>query len=682
MILVTGGTGNIGRQLVMQLAQTGKPFSVMVRNAAKEQPMLGQIPNVTVVEGDFSKTNTLPAALEGVDRVFLLTPSDFRQVDQQGNFILAAKAAGVKHIVKLSVVGAAPDAPAQLMRWHAQCERLLEQSGMAWTHLRPHVFYQYWLQLVFPINMTGGFYASLDENVPLPAIDIRDIAAAAVRCLTEPGHEGKVYRLTGPEALTNVQVAEKIGRVLGRHVSYSYMPPEQTKAGMMQLGMAPWFVDFVVGMDEAYSTGNYSEVTNDFYRLTGRKPTSADRFFSDFGDFIRNPPQFDMSAMGGGAPAVNPEELKVKVIRLYDELNHNNMDVLYEVMDPHFTAHGETMGLDPNDKDHLAAVARGIQWAKWVFPDLYVSVDEVVAEGNMVAARLRWRGTVTQEVYGVPPSGKTIEWTGMAINRFENGKIVERWFNSDELGMMRGMGLLPPMGGGAPAEASAEQQPQAQASAPAAEASGGWTQTQAGAPAAEAGGGWTQTASGTAPANIGGGQTQDMGRPAPANPSNGQAALQTRMEAAMPTGPQVSEEQLERNMELVRSFYELYYMNGHSDGLKNILSNDFVDHTEALVGSPNGSAKRAGGIATTTQTIPMKTVHIDDIMAEGDLVGVRASMTGIHAEDWLGREATGNEVSWVDLSVFRIKNGKIVERFINPDSLYILEQLGYWPVKK
>jgi uncharacterized protein YbjT (DUF2867 family)/predicted ester cyclase len=667
MILVTGATGNIGRELVSQLAQTGQPFSIMVRNAAKAQQMYGQIPNIKIVEGDVSKTTSLPAALEGIERAFLLTPSDYRQVDQQGNFIIAAKAAGVKHIVKLSVVGAAPDAPAQLMRWHAQCERLLEQSGLAWTHLRPHVFYQYWLQLVFPINMTGGFYASLAADVPLPAIDIRDIASAAVRCLTEPGHEGKVYRLTGPEALTNVQVAEKIGKVMGKSVSYSYMPPEQTKAGMMQLGMAPWFVDFVVGMDEAYSTGKYSEVTHDFYRLTGRQPISADRFFYDFGDFIRNPPQFDMSAMSGGEPEVNPEELKVKVIRLYDQLNRNNMDVLYEVMDPHFTAHGETMGLDPNDKDHLAAVARGIQWAKWVFPDLYVSVDQVLAEGNMVVARLRWRGTVSQEVYGVPPSGKTIEWTGIAINRFEDGKIVERWFNSDELGMMRGMGLLPPMDGGAPAEANDGQQ------APAADAA---------APASDGGSAWTQTAGQTAPADVGNGQALATSRPAPVSSSNGQAqvaALQTTLEAAAPTGPQVSGEQLERNKELVRRFYERYFTNGRGDGLKDVLADNFVDNAEVLFSSSNGSSNGSG---TLHQTIPMKTVHIQEMVAEGELVGVRASMTGVHSVDWLGQPASGNELNWIDLSIFRVKDGKIVERFISPDSLFILEQMGYWPVKK
>ncbi|MBK8026155.1 MAG: ester cyclase [Chloroflexi bacterium] len=628
MILVTGATGNIGRELVMQLAQTGKPFSVMVRNAAKAKAMFGAFPSIKVVEGDVSKPETLPGALEGVERVFLLTPSDYRQVTQQGNFIKAAKSAGVKHIVKLSVVGAAPNAPAQLMRWHAQSEKDLEQSGITWTHLRPHVFYQYWLQLVYPINMSGGFYASLKENVPLPAIDIRDIAAVAVRTLTEPGHEGKVYRLTGPEALTNVEVAEKLGKVMGKPVSYSYAPPDQTKAGMRQLGMEAWFVDFVVGMDEAYSTGNYSEVTYDFYKITGRQPISADQFFKDFGDFMRNPPQFDMSAFAGGAPVVDVEANKAKVIRLYDEMNNNNFPALREIMDPHFVAHGETMALDPSDPDHLAAVERGIQFAKWMFPDLYVRVDDVVGEGDKVVARLTWSGTFDNDFQGIPANHQKMEWTGIAINRFnEQGLIAERWFNSDELGMMRGMGIIPPMGGGAPAGADAS-------AAPATDA-----------PAASA--------------------------PAP----------QTEMAVASPVGPVTGANELERNKNIVRYFYEHVFTEGHVEKLKDIMDEDFEDHGEALFGSPHGRAMLEGGIAHMSKMFPVKAVEIQDMIAEGDMVGVRGVMTLHHVNDWLG-PATNKMLTWNGLSVFRIKDGKIVERFFNSDSLYILEQLGYWPVNK
>lgn len=617
MILVTGATGNIGRELIMQLAQTGKPVRALVRNKAKAAQMFQAFSNIELAEGDIAKPSTLPAVLEGVESAFLLTPSDYRQVDLQGTFVNASKEAGVKHIVKLSVVGAAPDAPAQLMRWHAQCEKLLEASGVGWTHLRPHVFYQYWLQLIYPIMMSGGFYASLAANVALPAIDVRDIAAVAVSCLTEPGHDGKVYRLTGPEALTNGQVAERIGKLIGKTVTYTAMPADQTKAGMMQMGMPAWFVDFVVGMDEAYSTGNYSEVTYDFYKITGRQPRSADQFFSEFAEMFRNPPQMDMSAMmGGGAPAVDIEGNKAKVVRLYDEMNRSNFAALREIMDPHFVAHGETMALDPNDTDHLAAIERGIQWAKWMFPDLYVSVDDLVAEGDKVVARLKWRGTVSQDFNGIPANHQTIEWTGIAINRFENGKIVERWFNSDELGMMRGMGMLPIPGDQQAAASSAAAQPQ------------------------------------------------------------------TTMSVASPTGPQVSDSELERNKEIVRHFYKHVFTEGHVEQLKDIMVEEFQDHGEALFGSPHGRNMLEGGIAFMTEHFPVKGVETLDMIAEGDMVGVRGEMTLKLDSDWLGVKADGRVLKWNGLSMFRIKDGKITERFFNSDSLWILEQLGYWPVKK
>lgn len=627
MIAVVGATGNIGRELVMQLAMAGKPVRALVRNPGKAAQMFGSFPNVEAVTADVAKPDSLPAALQGVERAFLLTPSDFRQVNLQGNFIKAAAAAGVKHVVKLSVVGAAPNAPAQLMRWHAQCELLLEQSGMAWTHIRPHVFYQYWLPLAYPIMMGGGFYASLKADVPLPALDIRDIATVAAACLTEPGHEGKTYELTGGEALTNLQVAEKIGKVLGKPVSYMTMSGPDTVAGMMQLGIPRWFCEFVVGMDEAYSTGNYSNVSYDFYKITGRQPRSADAFFAEFGEMYRNPPQMDMSQiMGPGAPVMDVEANKAKVIRLYDEMNNNNFPALREIMDPHFTAHGETMALDPNDPDHLAAVERGIQFAKWMFPDLYVSVDDIVAEGDKVVARLTWRGTFANDFQGIPANHQTMEWTGIAINRFnEKGLIEERWFNSDELGMMRGMGIIPPMGGGPP---PAEAAP---AAAPAA------------SPARE---------------------------------------TQTHMSVAKPTGAQVSSPELERNKQIVRDFYEHVFTEGHVEHLKDIMAEDFTDHGEALFGSPHGRAMLENGIAYMYKMFPVKAVSVEDMIAEGDMVGVRGIMTMVHSADWLGVAPTGKELKWNGLSMFRIKDGKIVERFFNSDSLYILEQLGYWPVKK
>jgi uncharacterized protein YbjT (DUF2867 family) len=222
--------------------------------------------------------------MQGVDKVFLLSPSDPRQVEQQGNVVEAAKRAGVKQLVKLSVVGAAPDAPAQLMRWHAETEKQIKESGVPYTILRPHVFFQYWLYLAPTINQTGTFYAALKRDMKLAAVDTRDIAAVAVAVLTEPGHENKTYEITGSEGISNDELAAAISQVSHRPVTYTELPADYTKAGMLQLGMPQWFVDTVVGMDEAYSTGNYCHVTDVVEQLTGKKPRTASEFIGENAD--------------------------------------------------------------------------------------------------------------------------------------------------------------------------------------------------------------------------------------------------------------------------------------------------------------------------------------------------------------------------------------------------------------
>jgi predicted ester cyclase len=135
-----------------------------------------------------------------------------------------------------------------------------------------------------------------------------------------------------------------------------------------------------------------------------------------------------------------------KVHRLYDEINGGNLDVIDEIMAPNFATHGETMGLQPG-QDVRAAMKQGIMWARMIMPDLKVSILDTVAEGDKVACRLVFVGTHTGTDGQIPATGNKVEYTAIAINRFENGKMVERWFNSDEMGMMRQMGLLPSMQG-------------------------------------------------------------------------------------------------------------------------------------------------------------------------------------------------------------------------------------------
>ena len=112
-------------------------------------------------------------------------------------------------------------------------------------------------------------------------------------------------------------------------------------------------------------------------------------------------------------------------------------------MDPSFVAHGEAIGLDQSSSDRREALKQGIVWARGIFPDLAVTIEDDISEGDKIVCRLTYRGTQTGSVENIPATGQEVVFTAIAINRFANGKIVERWFNSDELGMMRQMGLLP-----------------------------------------------------------------------------------------------------------------------------------------------------------------------------------------------------------------------------------------------
>src|SRR4051794_41654442 len=140
MILVTGGTGTSGSEVVKQLSAAGAKFRAMARNPGRAESL--RLPGVEVVAGDFDKPETLDAALRGVDRAFLLTPPDERTVEHQTRFIDAAKRAGVRHLVKFSALLADPASPARFIRWHGEVDRLIESSGLKWTLLRPPFFMQ------------------------------------------------------------------------------------------------------------------------------------------------------------------------------------------------------------------------------------------------------------------------------------------------------------------------------------------------------------------------------------------------------------------------------------------------------------------------------------------------------------------------------------------------------------
>jgi uncharacterized protein YbjT (DUF2867 family) len=278
MILVTGATGLNGSELVRRLSAKGIPSRALVRNLAKAQP-LASLPHVEVVEGDMARPDSLTAALRGVERAMLISSSDPTMVDVQSSFIDAARKAGVKHVVKLSGIIPELDSPFRFARMHAEIEKRLEASGMAYTHLRAGEFMPSYFRQV-PSIVARGVMALPMGEARIASIDVGDIAEVAIAVLTTFGHEDKIYPLTGPEALTMGEVAEKLSVVTGKAIRYVDVPPEEARQARLAAGFPRYLAE---GLDELFAErrkGKESRVWPTIEEVFGWKPTSFDEFAS------------------------------------------------------------------------------------------------------------------------------------------------------------------------------------------------------------------------------------------------------------------------------------------------------------------------------------------------------------------------------------------------------------------
>jgi len=277
MILVTGATGNIGGEVLKQLLEVGAPVRVLARDPAKAAAKLGAA--VTVVRGDLDAPETLGPAFAGVTKAFVLsTGPELARLD--GNAIDAARAAGVAHVVTLSVLGAEIEPGLQLARWHRESEKKLEASGLAWTFLRPGAFASNALGWIPMIKAQGVVYSPAGEGKSAP-IDPRDIAAVAVKALTSPGHEGKAYTLTGPELLSTGEQVAKIGAAIARPLRFVDVPPQAARDGMLKAGMHPLLVDALLELMAAVRTGHGATISPAVATVLGRPARTFDAWVHD-----------------------------------------------------------------------------------------------------------------------------------------------------------------------------------------------------------------------------------------------------------------------------------------------------------------------------------------------------------------------------------------------------------------
>jgi uncharacterized protein YbjT (DUF2867 family) len=227
-VLVTGATGNVGSHLVQELRRRGVPARAFVRDPGRARA------DIELAVGDYGEPSTIAVALDGIDRVFLACANSPRQVEYEANVIDAAATAGVRRIVKMSTVGADPDAEGRFAAWHGQAEQAVEGSGVPAVILRSSYHMTNVLVFAESIRGAGKIFAPVDD-AKIAMIDRRDLAAVAALVLTEDGHDGRTYLLTGSEAITYRDVAVQLSEVIGKPVEFVDVPDEAALAGLSWL---------------------------------------------------------------------------------------------------------------------------------------------------------------------------------------------------------------------------------------------------------------------------------------------------------------------------------------------------------------------------------------------------------------------------------------------------------------
>ncbi len=269
MILVIGATGTVGRELVPRLLDHGQAVRVMSRTPERARALFGA--TVEVAPGDVQDETSLRAALAGVERVFLVTPPGMGGLPPDATICALATEAGVRQIVRLSVLAAGGDEDDLITGWSTAAENAIKVSGLAWTFLRPGGFMSNTLGWADTIRRERTVRA-LFADQKAAWIDPADIAAVGVRVLTEAGHTGRAYRLSGPQALSPREQAAILAAALGTAIAVVDLPPAQVRLALVAQGITPERAEAMLAVrgTEAALLGRTVYPTVE--QITGRPP--------------------------------------------------------------------------------------------------------------------------------------------------------------------------------------------------------------------------------------------------------------------------------------------------------------------------------------------------------------------------------------------------------------------------
>ena len=273
-ILVTGATGTTGREIIRQLTVRGIAVRAFVRQPGR---IRWDTPLAEQAEGDLDDVASLERSMRGIEKVIVIAELHEAMANRVANVIAAARKARVRHLVRFSTLGADRGSPCQSFCLHGEADAMVITSDLAFTILRPNAFFQELLGNAAMIKSSSRLVSAVGTGRQ-SLVDVRDLAEAAMRVLTEPNHTQHIYTLTGPEALSQHDIARELTSLLARPIVYQPLTPKEVEQSLLVAGVSVWRAHAMAEVQAAMVTDAFAESTPELSALLARPP----RRFAEF----------------------------------------------------------------------------------------------------------------------------------------------------------------------------------------------------------------------------------------------------------------------------------------------------------------------------------------------------------------------------------------------------------------
>jgi uncharacterized protein YbjT (DUF2867 family) len=278
MMLVTGATSAVGTAVIEELRARKIPVRAFVHQPAAAERLEAQGAEACV--GDITERASAQRALRGIERVYLIAPTTEQLFAIEQLWAEEARKAGVRYVVKQSEIGADPRSLSPLLQHHGRAEEAIRTSGVPYTILRTLYFMQNFGPMYAHSILTSGMIYAPLANARISYVDARDVGAVAAHLLTEEGHQGQEYEVTGPEALSGGQLAELFSAVLGVPVRYTAISDEEAQEALLQRYPA-WTAHAVCTLLQFYRQGGGARVTRVIEDITGHQPRTVVTYLTE-----------------------------------------------------------------------------------------------------------------------------------------------------------------------------------------------------------------------------------------------------------------------------------------------------------------------------------------------------------------------------------------------------------------